>query len=97
MIIRQESGDRWLPVWIGDFEKWQASLLEESARRLGAVLAPGGRSRPTGVKLGLARRRGWRRSGGCVAGRVHPDYEVPVQPKAWAVPMAWAARPSAVN
>ena len=43
MIIRQESGDRWLPVRIDDVEKWQASLLEESARRLGAVLAPGGR------------------------------------------------------
>ena len=26
MIIRQESGDRWLPVQIGDFEKWPASL-----------------------------------------------------------------------
>ena len=43
MIIRQESGDRWLPVRIDDVEKWQASLLEEPARRLGAVLAPGGR------------------------------------------------------
>lgn len=41
MIIRNESGARWMPVRIGDFEKWQASLLEESARRLGAVLDPG--------------------------------------------------------
>jgi len=43
MIIRNESGTRWLPVRIGDFEKWQASLLEESARRVGAVLDSGGR------------------------------------------------------
>lgn len=43
MIVRQESGTRWLAVRIGDFEKWQASLLEESASRLGAVLDPGGR------------------------------------------------------
>ena len=43
MIIRNESGARWLPARIGDFERWQASLLEESARRLGAVLHPGGR------------------------------------------------------
>ena len=33
MIVRQESGTRWLAVRIGDFEKWQASLLEESASR----------------------------------------------------------------
>ena len=31
MIIRNESGARWLPVRIGDFEKWQAGLLEEKA------------------------------------------------------------------
>jgi hypothetical protein len=37
MIVRQESGTRWLAVRIGDFEKWQPSLLEESARRLGAA------------------------------------------------------------
>lgn len=43
MIIRTESGARWLPVRIADFETWQASLLEESATRLGAVLDPGGR------------------------------------------------------
>lgn len=42
MHVTRESG-RWLPVRIDDFEQWQASLLEESARRLGAVLAPGGR------------------------------------------------------
>jgi hypothetical protein len=43
MIIRNESGARWLPTRIADFEKWQASLLEESARHLDAVLDPGGR------------------------------------------------------
>ncbi len=43
MIIRLESGSRWLAARIGDFEKWQAGLLEESASRLGAVLDPGGR------------------------------------------------------
>jgi len=39
MRISRESGARWLPVRIGDFEKWQSGLLEESARRLGAVLS----------------------------------------------------------
>ena len=42
MHVTRKSG-RWLPVRIDDFEKWQASLLEESARRLDAVLAPRGR------------------------------------------------------
>jgi len=42
MHVSRKTG-RWLSVRIDDFEKWQASLLEESARRLGAVLAPGGR------------------------------------------------------
>ena len=43
MIIRNEPGTRWLPVRVDDFEKWQASLLEESARRLGVVLESVGR------------------------------------------------------
>jgi hypothetical protein len=38
MIIRNESGARWLPVRIGDFDQWQVSLLEGSARRLDAVV-----------------------------------------------------------
>ena len=33
---------RWLPVRIDDFEKWQAGLLEESARRLSAAWLPAG-------------------------------------------------------
>lgn len=43
MIIRNEPGARWLPVRVDDFDKWQAGLLEESARRLGGVLEPVGR------------------------------------------------------
>jgi hypothetical protein len=43
MRITRESGARWLPVRIGDFEKWQSGLLEESARLLGAVLDSSGR------------------------------------------------------
>jgi hypothetical protein len=43
MVVRNESGARWLPVRIDDFEKWQVGLLEESARRVGGVLAEGGR------------------------------------------------------
>jgi len=43
MIIRNEQGTRWLPVRVDDFEKWQASLLEESAQRLGVVLESAGR------------------------------------------------------
>lgn len=42
MHVTRKTG-RWLPVRIDDFENWQASLLEESAKRLGAVLAPSGR------------------------------------------------------
>ena len=45
MFVRHKPGVRWLPVRIGDFGKWQASLLEESAKRLGAVLPPSGRAR----------------------------------------------------
>ena len=43
MRITRTSRHRWLPVRIDDFEKWQSALLEESARRLGALLDPGGR------------------------------------------------------
>ncbi|HET9897926.1 MAG TPA: hypothetical protein VFQ44_23600 [Streptosporangiaceae bacterium] len=44
MRVSRRTGDRWLPVRIDDFEKWQAGLLEESAERVGAVLAPDGRA-----------------------------------------------------
>jgi KAP family P-loop domain/Double zinc ribbon len=43
MRITPTSRYRWLPVRIDDFEKWQSGLLDESARRLGALLDPGGR------------------------------------------------------
>jgi hypothetical protein len=43
MLVSNRSGARWLPVRVPDFAKWQASLLEESAERLGGVLAPVGR------------------------------------------------------
>jgi hypothetical protein len=64
MIIRNESGARWLPVRIGDFEKWQASLLEESASRVGAVLDPGGRVHRHGLAgspVTFRGRRAWLR------------------------------------
>ena len=78
MIIRQESGDRWLPVRIGDFEKWQASLLEESARRLGAVLAPDGRVHRwgfVGSPVTFRGQRAWL--------RVSPFLEHEMSRKAW--------------
>jgi hypothetical protein len=43
MLVTGQAGARWLPVRIDDVEKWQAGLLEESAARLGAVLAARGR------------------------------------------------------
>jgi hypothetical protein len=43
MRITRTSRYRWLLVRIDDFEKWQSGLLEESARRLSALLDPGGR------------------------------------------------------
>ena len=55
MRITRTSRYRWLPARIDDFEKWQASLLEESARRVGAV--PGSR-RPC-PPLGFCRIAGY--------------------------------------
>jgi len=78
MIIRQESGTRWLAVRIGDFEKWQASLLEESARRLGAVLDPGGRVHRwgfVGSPVTFRGQRAWL--------RVSPFLEHEMSRKAW--------------
>ena len=42
MIVRKPGG-RWLPVRLDDFDGWLTELLAESAERLGAVLAAGGR------------------------------------------------------
>jgi hypothetical protein len=78
MIIRNESGARWLPARIGDFGKWQASLLEESARRLGAVLDPGGRVHRygfVGSPVTFRGQRAWL--------RVSPFLEHEMSRKAW--------------
>lgn len=78
MIIRNESGTRWLPVRIGDFEKWQASLLEESARRVGAVLDSGGRVHRygfVGSPVTFCGQRAWL--------RVSPFLEHEMSRKAW--------------
>ena len=78
MIIRLESGSRWLAARIGDFEKWQAGLLEESASRLGAVLDPGGRVHRygfVGSPVALRGQRAWL--------RVSPFLEHEMSRKAW--------------
>ena len=78
MIIRNESGARWLPVRIDDFEKWQSSLLEESARRLGARLEPDGRVHRwgfVGSPVMFRGQRAWL--------RVSPFLEHEMSGKAW--------------
>ena len=78
MIIRLESGSRWLAARIGDFEKWQAGLLEESASRLGAVLDPGGRVHRygfVGSPVTFRGQRAWL--------RVSPFLEHEMSRKAW--------------
>jgi len=75
--MTRKSG-RWLPVRIDDFEKWQASLLEESARRLDAALAPGGRVYRwafAGSPVTFRGRRAWL--------RVSPFLEHEMSRKAW--------------
>jgi hypothetical protein len=64
MIIRSESAARWLPVRIGDFERWQTGLPEESARRLGAILDRGSRVCRygfVGSPVTFRRQRAWLR------------------------------------
>jgi len=78
MIIRNESGARWLPTRIADFEKWQVGLLEESARRLDAVLDPGGhvhRYGFVGSPVTFRGQRAWL--------RVSPFLEHEMSRKAW--------------
>ena len=78
MLVRRKPGERWLPVQIDDFEKWQASLLEESARRLGAVLAPSGRIHRwgfVGSPVTFRGQRAWL--------RVSPFLEHEMSRKAW--------------
>jgi hypothetical protein len=78
MIIRNESGARWLATRIADFEKWQASLLEESARRLDVVLNPSGRVHRygfVGSPVTFRGQRAWL--------RVSPFLEHEMSRKAW--------------
>jgi hypothetical protein len=78
VIIRLESGSRWLAARIGDFEKWQASLLEESAIRLGTDLDPGGRVHRygfVGSPVTFRGQRAWL--------RVSPFLEHEMSRKAW--------------
>jgi len=78
VIIRLEPGSRWLAARIGDFEKWQAGLLEESASRLGAVLDPGGRVHRygfVGSPVTFCGQRAWL--------RVSPFLEHEMSRKAW--------------
>lgn len=88
MIIRNESGARWLPTRIADFEKWQASLLEESARRLDAALDPGGRVHRygfVGSAVTFRDQRAWL--------RVSPFLEHEMSRKAWRGTVEAAAIP----
>jgi hypothetical protein len=77
MHVARKPG-RWLPVRIDDFEKWQTSLLIESARRVGAVLAPGGRVHRwgfVGSPVTFRGQRAWL--------RVSPFLEHEMSGKAW--------------
>ena len=78
MRITRTSRYRWLPVRIDNFEKWQSGLLEESARRLGAVLDPGGRVHRwgfVGSPVTFRGQRAWL--------RVSPFLEHEMSGKAW--------------
>lgn len=77
MHVTRKSG-RWLPVRIDDFEEWQVGLLEESARRVGAVLAPGGRVHRWGFVGSPVTFRGE-----CAWLRVSPFLEHEMSGKAW--------------
>ena len=78
MRIARTSRYRWLPTRIDDFGKWQTGLLEESARRLGVVLAPGGRVHRwgfVGSPVEFRGQRAWL--------RVSPFFEHEMSGKAW--------------
>ena len=78
MRITRTSRYRWLPVRIDDFEKWQSALLEESARRLGALLDPDGRVHRwgfVGSPVMFRGQRAWL--------RVSPFLEHEMSGKAW--------------
>src|SRR5260221_10710520 len=78
MRMTRTSRYRWLPVRIGDFEKWQLGLLEESAQRMGAVLDPGGHVHRwgfVGSPVMFRGQRAWL--------RVSPFLEHEMSGKAW--------------
>jgi hypothetical protein len=78
MRMTRTSRYRWLPVRIDDFEKWQSGLLEESARRLGALLDPDGRVHRwgfVGSPVTFRGQRAWL--------RVSPFLEHEMSGKAW--------------
>jgi hypothetical protein len=67
---------RWLPVRVDDFEKWQVSLLEESAQRLGAVVETVGRvHRPysVGSQVKFCGERAWLRVGTFLEHEMNPN------------------------
>ncbi len=67
---------RWLPVRVDDFETWQVSLLEESARLLGAVLEPVGRvHRPcsVGSPVVFHDERAWLRVSAFIEHEMNPN------------------------
>jgi hypothetical protein len=69
-------GSRWLPVRVDNFEAWQVSLLEESARRLDAVPEPVGRVyRPysLGSPVVFRGERAWLRVGTFLEHEMHPN------------------------
>jgi hypothetical protein len=71
-----EPGSRWLPVRVDGFEAWQVSLLEESARLLGAVLEPVGRvARPysVGSPVVFHGERAWLRVGTFLEHEMNPN------------------------
>lgn len=69
-------GSGWLPVRVDDFETWQVSLLEESARLLGAVLEPVGRvHRPysVGSPVVIHGERAWLRVSAFLEREMNPN------------------------
>ena len=77
MIVRKPGG-RWLSLRIDDFDAWQSGLLEESAKRLGVVLAESGRVHRWGSVGAPAEYRGER-----VWLRVSPYLEHEMDETAW--------------
>jgi hypothetical protein len=76
LLVRSQLGARWLPVRIDDVQTWQAGLLEESAARLGAVLAAGRRVHrwgSVGSPVAFGGERAWLRVSPFLEHEMHPD------------------------